>query len=530
MKKRFPQYHPLHHSNTLLALIIVILGRMPASADYSFNMGAELNLGYGSGDFAPYYIHSNRFGKITQSKNAQLDIWAADSLDLARRFDFAWGVEALGGYSNTVDYRQWNSETQSWRNNPQRPAAIWLQQLYGEVKWRSLYLRVGLKDLGSAFVDTELSSGDLIWSGNSRGIPEARIGFVDFQNIPFTKKWVQIDACISYGKFIDTDWINNHFDYYAGKRNPGGYWTYKRASLRTNPEKPFSFQAGIQMIGIFGGKTFYYSGGNLRETVNNYNGFKDFIQILLPFWTSDKEGYRVGDSKGTWDFAARYRFKGGEGLRAYVQWPWEDSSGIAKKNGFDGLWGLEFKTGRRWWITGVVAEYLDLTHMSGPLIFDPAHNDTGGSAGSLPFFAGGRDGYYNNFFYRAYTNYGLNMGTPMVQGLLFYNGNNPNIPEDGTLPYFRVRGYHLAVEGALGNHCDYIFKFNYRKAWGDTNSLALIHPVEAVSFVAGATYSFPQVPGLSLGASLGVDYGSLPDKSLGGMITLSYRNFIKIKK
>lgn len=495
---------------------------IPIHAGYTFDYGGELNLGAGSHDFAPFYLHANRHGKITQSKNVQLDLWASDTLDLSKRFDFAWGVEALTGYANKADYRRWDPQEELWYANPQGPAAIWLQQLYGEVKWRCLYLSVGLKDRNSSFVDQELSSGDLVWSGNSRAIPEARIGFVDFQDIPWTKKWVQFDVCLGYGKFMDTDWVNNHFNYWRGKRNPGGFWTYKRASLRTNPEKPFMFQIGIQMTGIFGGKTFYYSGGKLTKTIDNYNGFKDFWEILLPFWTSSSEGYRVGDSKGSWDIAARYKFKTGESLRAYVQWPWEDSSGIARKNGFDGLWGLEFKTGRRWWITGVVAEYLDLTHMSGPLIFDPVHSPTG-----LPYFAGGRDAYYNNYYYRAYVNYGLNMGTPMVSGMLFETGDNPNVTQDGSLPYFRVRGFHIAVSGAIGDNCDYIVKFNTRKAWGDTNSYALIHPVNAVSFMAGARYNFTKVPGLSLGASLGVDHGSMPSNGVGAMVTLGYSGVFK---
>lgn len=506
----------------LLMGLASVVGSFPAKADYRFDAGAHLNLGVGSNDFAPFYIHANRFGKITQSKNVQLDLWAADSLDLSKRFDFSWGVEALTGYANKADYLQWEPIIGEWFPNPQGPAEVWIQQLYAEVKWRCLYLSVGLKDRGSRFVDQTLSSGDLLWSGNSRGIPEARIGFVDFQDIPFTKKWVQFDVSLSYGKFIDTDWINNHFSYWDGKRNPGGFWTYKQAAIRTNPDKPFMFQGGFQMAGIFGGKTFRYYDGQLTSVEDNYNGFKDFVQMLLPFWSSEKEGYRVGDTKGTFDLAFRYRFKGGESLRAYMQFPWEDSSGLAKRNGFDGLYGLEFRLGRRWWVSNVVAEYIDLTNMSGPIIYDHNYNDA-----SLNHKVGGRDAYYNNFYYRAYSNYGLNMGTPMVQGLLFYASDNTNLLENGTMHYFRVRGFHIAVEGSLSPCCDYVVKYNHRKAWGDTNSYALIHPIEADSFIAGVSYRLDKVPGLSVGVCLGVDHGSIPSNAVGALVTLTYeRPFI----
>lgn len=520
----------------LLSYLIILLSigsaiTQEARAEYSFDAGATLTLGAGSNEFAPYYMHANRHGKLTQSKNAQLDIWAIDPLDLSKRFDFSWGVEIMGGYANKADYRRWNNTDKEWYANPQGPAPIWIQQLFGEVKWRSLFLSVGLRDIDAYFVDQELSSGDLIWSGNSRGIPEVRAGFVDFQNIPFTKGWVQIDGAISYGKFIDTSWVNNHFDYYTGKRNPGPFWTYKRIALRTKPSQPFVFHVGVQMTGIFGGKTYRYHGGELTSTTDNYNGIKDFFQILLPFWKDEKEGYKVGDTKGSFDLSASWRFKGGETIRAYVQAPWEDSSGIYKGNGFDGLWGLEFKMNRRWWITGAVAEYVDLTNMSGPIAYVPYYHNTDDNGANLPYQTNGRDAYYNNSYYRAYTNYGLNMGTPMVQGTLFYTGDNPNITEDGTIPYFRVRGFHLALEGAIGPNCDYIVKYNHRKVWGDTNRKTLIHPIEADSFIAGASYRLDRVPGLTISASLGIDHGNVPSNAVGGMVTLSYeRKFLFGKK
>lgn len=514
-------------SRFLLILAILLPAWISAAAEYSFNAGAQLNLGVGSNEFAPFYLHANRHGKITQSKNAQLDVWAIDSLDLDKRFDFSWGVEALGGYASKADYRRWNPETKEFYQNPQGPAAIWLQQLFAEVKWRCLFLSVGLKDRDSWFVDQELSSGDLLWSGNSRGIPEVRIGFVDFQNIPFTKKWLQFDVCLSYGKFMDSSWNNNHFDYYTGKRNTGEWWTYKRLALRTNPTKPFVFQIGIQMSGIFGGWKYQYWYGDMTQATDNYSGFKDFIQILLPFWSSEKEGYRVGDSKGTWDIAASYRFKSGEYIRAYTQWPWEDSSGIARKNGFDGLWGLEFKLDHRWWITGAAMEYIDMTHMSGPLLFDGNYHNP---AKPFPYKADGADLYYNNYYYRSYVNYGLNMGTPMVAGTLFITGDDPNNINNGDINYFRVRGFHIAVEGAIGDDIDYVVKYNHRKAWGSANTAALIHPVEADSFMAGATWRIPQISGLSLGAAIGIDHGKIPSNAAGGIVTLTYERPILFYK
>lgn len=516
----------------ILIIFIIISFWNVSEAEYTFNVGGSLNLGAGSNNFAPFYLHANNHGKITQSKNAQLDIWAIDSLDLNKRFDFSWGVEALGGYSNAVDYKRWDPEKKDWFANPQRPAAIWIQQLFAEVKWRCLYLSVGLKDRNSCFVDQNLSSGDMLWSGNSRGIPEVRIGFIDFQNIPWINGWVQADLCISYGKFVDTKYMQNHFDYYGGKIVTGSFWTYKRIALRTKPSQPFSFQFGFQMSGIFGGIYKRYQNGELKEERNNYNGFKDFFLMILPIDTKSFENNKTGDHKGTWDVAARYRFRGGETLRAYTQWFWEDGSGLLKTNGWDGLWGLEFKLNRRWWISGAVVEYLDLTNMSGPMAYEPK-DFIGNTSASLPNRTHGADNYYNNHYYRAYVNYGLNMGTPMVQGTLFNTGYDEKFNymlNNGAIPYFRVRGVHVAFEGSIGPYVDYIVKYNHRKAWGGSHTLALIKPVEADSFMAGAYYSIPQVEGLSLGAMFGLDHGSIPNNAIGGMLTLTYQRPISFKK
>ena len=517
----------------LLLLCLLYIGSM--QAEYTFNVGGELNLGAGSSEFAPFYLHSNRHGKLTQAKNVQLDIWAIDSLDVTKRFDFSWGLEVVGGYANKANYARYSGENNFngqpiFYANPLGPSAIWIQQLFGEVKWRCLFLSLGLKDRDSWFVDQQLSSGDLLWSGNSRGIPEARIGFIDFQNIPFTNGWVQIDACISYGKFMDDKWQKNHFDYYTGKISTGNWWTYKRIALRTKPSKPFSFQFGFQMAGIFNGITTRYDKGNIIEVTDNNGGFKNFLLMLWPLDTQTREGNKTGDHKGTWDVVARYRFKHGETLRAYTQWFWEDGSSLLKENGWDGLWGLEFKLNRRWWVSGAVVEYLDLTNMSGPLSYEPNYdNDKHGA--TLPYRAHGCDGYYNNFFYRSYVNYGLNMATPMVQGILFNTGMNGDLlKNDGSIPYFRVRAIHLAVEGSIGPYVDYIVKYNHRKAWGLPTEWALIRPVEGDSFMVGATYLLPQVPGLTVSASLGIDKGNIPGNAVGGMVTLTYERPITFRE
>ena len=515
----------------IFIIFLFIIGLIPGnieSADaYTFEIGADLDIGAGSHEFAPFYIRANKHGKFTQAQNALLDLWATDTLDRKKRFDFSWGVEVMGGYTNKVEYHKWNEDEKHWESHKMGPAPIWIQQLYGEVKWRSLFLSIGLKDRDSFFVDQNLSSGDLLWSGNTKGIPEVRIGFIDWQTVPWTKKWLQVNAALSYGKFVDNKWLENHFDYWDGKINTGALWTYKRLELRSNPDKRLYGQFGFQMSGIFGGWTYRYGDGKITSAVDNYGGIKDFFLMLLPIDFKNHEQYKVGDHKGSWDLALQYKFDKGETLRAYTQWFWEDGSSLLKQNKWDGLWGLEFKTNRKSVVKGMVMEFLDMTHMCGPITYSPPNNNTGDA--HLPYAILGRDWYYNNYFYRSYVNYGLTIGTPMVQGILFNTGDNPDVIYIDQIPYFRVRGVHIAVEGNITPNIEYILKFNRRKAWGDTNTYALIRPAHSTSFMAGVNFKFPKYPGLTFNAAFGLDRGTLPSNTAGIFMGMSYRIPVRIR-
>ncbi|MDE7381289.1 MAG: capsule assembly Wzi family protein [Muribaculaceae bacterium] len=484
-----------------------------AKANYPIDGSADLILGGSTGKFAPFYVNSNNNGKITQGDNLLIDLNLSDPLNLNKRFDFAWGAEALTGWSNSADYGRWDSEQNALvYNNSQHPAYVWLQQLYASVKWRSLFLSAGMKNNPSPLVDATLSSGDLVWSGNARSIPEVRIGFVDFQNIPFTRGWVQIDAALSYGKFFDSSWQKNHYSYASGHINTGTLWTYKRIYLRTNPSQRFHAKFGFQMTGLFGGKTQYYSDGKLWRTNDNYSGAKDFFDMLLPLNT-DKEGYKTGDHKGSFDISFQYRFRDNSTLRAYTQLFWEDGSGMSKHNGLDGLWGLEYKREGRNWLNGAVVEFLDFTNQSGPLQWKPSDDPSS----VLPGNTTGRDDYYNNYFYRSYTNYGMTIGTPMVMGDIF------NLNGMSWLRYNRVRGIHFALTGTLTDEIEYIVKYSHRKGWGQPFSQELLTPATSDSWMIGVDWNLRVVPGLKFRAAVAADHGKLPANTFGVFVNAQYQ-------
>lgn len=501
----------------ILAIAIVSVPFI-SSAQFPVEYEASIIGNAGSGDFAPYYIASNRHGILTQSSNALLQLGAWHKLDMSRRFSYGFGVEAVGGYGSELEYQRYDFDSKTFYGHKEGSAAVWLQQLYGEIKYRGVFLTVGLKEYESKLLNAELSSGDLIESGNARPIPEARAGFIDFQNIPFTNGWVQISGEISYGKFTDNDYVRNHYNYYNYHLTTGSWYTYKRAYFRTKPAERFSVTIGAQAAGIFGGTTENYSDGVLRSTYNHPDKIGDFFEMFIPKNTSE-EGFVLGNHLGSWDFMARYRLKNNDELKAYFQWPWEDGSGIGKLNGFDGLWGLEYNNASGGIINGAVIEYLDFTNQSGPMHWDP--DDSAGT--TITDRAEGADNYYNNAFYNSYANYGMSIGSPFLRSPLY------NL--DGFPAYVctRVRGMHFALNGQISRPVTYRVMFSYRKGWGN-GYIPLVTPLENTSASVDVTYKVPSVKGLSVNAQVAFDSGSMYGDNLGGLVTVSYNGLFNIGK
>lgn len=494
------------------------LSGVGASAQLEVDYRASLTVNGGSGDFAPYYIASNRHGVLSQAYDGlfQLGFWKPLKTD--RRFNYGFGVDVWSGASSSVDYKRFDGPSEKWVTNSQHPAYMWVQQLYGEVKYRGVFLTVGIKEHQSALLNNTLTSGDLVESGNARPIPELRAGFVDFQDIPFTNGWVQIQGEISYGKFSDNNWLKHHYNYYNGHLALGGLYTYKRAYFRTKPTERFSVTIGAQAAGLFGGETTYYYNGKVTQTQKHPHGVSDYFEMFIPKLSSE-EGFVMGNHLGSWDFMATYRLKNDSELKAYFQWPWEDGSGIGKLNGFDGLWGIEYKASERSVVSGAVIEYLDFTNQSGPIHWEPG--DSPGT--TITANATGGDEYYNNGFYKSYANYGMSIGTPFLR--------SPIYNTDGYYGFIdnRVRGFHVGVLGAVSKSVDYRVMFSYRKGWG-SGRLPRSKPVTDTSMMVEANWAVPRVKGLGVKGQLAFDAGSMDGDLFGACVTVSYDGLFKFKK
>jgi hypothetical protein len=474
-------------------------------------------LNAGSGNLAPYGIMSNRYGVATQTSSAMLRGAIKHDWDTVPRLSWTVGADIILQESSTTDYSRYDASSEQWLERGLRPSRLRIQQLYAGLRYRSTFLIIGMKEYASAMLNDSLSSGDFTRSINARPIPGVAIGLRKFVDIPLTKGALQINGEIFYGKPTDKQWIENHYNYYSSFISPKWWYNYKRIYFRTKPSLPVSVTVGMQAACQYGYDYKAYFGGKYGYSLVEHVSLKDLLNMFLP---KTGEGYWMGNHLGSWDFMARWRMASNNQLKAYFQWPWEDGSGIGRRNGWDGIWGVEYVAASpRSIVNGAVIEYLDFTNQSGPTHWAPGDypNTT------ITNEATGADSYYNNSAYNGYTHYGMSIGTPFLPATI-YN-------RDGYMRYVdtRVRGFHAAVKGCAARNVDYRAMVSYRQGWGDYY-IPRFHKVHDLSWTVEAAWRVPTVPGLKVSAIAAMDRGDMLGNNFGGVISVAYSGTFKIGK
>ena len=501
----------------LLIFMAATLCAATAYADIPVEYHGSIAAQASSESLAPYMLGSWNEGRYAEGSGIWQEAGIVKPLDTERRFSWSAGADYIAGWGTKTTYNLWDADDRVWTTHKAHLPYFRIQQLFAQIKYRAVYLTAGMKYSHSKIVDDRLSSGDLTRSNNAAPIPGVSVGFLDFQNIPFTNGWVQIDGEIMYGKMTDSGFNDREFNFYSGVRAINLWYNYKRCYFRTNPDKRFHVIVGMQAAGVFGGATYLYDKGRIYHS--DVRGFrmKDMLQMLFP--QEGGENYYTGNHVGSWDLKATYRFNDGSSLKAYFEWPWEDGSGIGKMNGWDGLWGIQYDFGQRGYVTKAAIEYLDFTNQSGPIHYAPAdHPGT-----PLEGQAQGSDDYYNNDVYGPYTNYGLSIGTPFLM--------SPIYNRSGMLEYLhnRARGFHVALEGNPDDRLSYRVMVSYQKAGGSgwVPAPERLHSTSAMIEATGKP--FKKIPELQISANIAFDKGNLRGDNFGARIQIAYKGDFTFK-
>lgn len=478
--------------------------------------------GGANNEFNPYLLAWGNYGKTPMGGEALADGYIGRDFNYDRRFSWSAGFEGLAGWSRRADYSRYDQQSGTWQTHSQGMPYAWIQQLWGAVKYRGVYLQAGMREEASPIVDNSLSSGDLVSGNSARPVAQVRAGFVDYQNIPLTRGWVQIFGTLAYGKMCDNSYLENHYNYWNGHITRGSIYIYRNVHFRTNPSKPFSVTIGTQVAGYFGGETYLYNKGALVRTTHNSQSVKTFIQMIFPKSDTGADGYYDGSTLGSWDLRARYALPGGHEVSGYFQWLWEDGSSMGRRNKWDGLWGLEYRRTApgRHILRAAVAEYIDFRDQSGPIHWAPGdHPGT-----DMTNEATGADDYYNNTGMNAYMHFGMPMGSPFILAPIYNTDGNLQFRHN------RANGFHLAAEGDISAQFDWKAAVSYCRAFGTSRIPAhdILHNTSALAQVGW--HGTNALKGLSATGALAFDAGNLRGDNFGVMISLSYAGNFTLSK
>ena len=281
-----------------------------------------------------------------------------------------------------------------------------------------------------------------------------------------------------YGRFLDGNYREDAF--YRGETPNGNLNSYyatgiylhqKHLYIRTNPEKRFFAMVGIEHMAQFGGTKYMYArnaDGTLSlQSKSKAVDLKNIWGVFLCrgdknyFENGSPEDWVYGNHVGVMTAQIGWNINSNHQVQAYLDNPFEDGSGIRKGNGWDGLWGVEYKNrseGRQY-VRGVVAEYFQSTNQSGPLHWD-GNDYPEPMRSQISDFVVGNDNYYNNSCYNSYTHYGMTPGIALI--------TSPIYNKDGFTQFRdnRVRAWHLGVNGEVTERLSYLVKGSYREGKG----------------------------------------------------------------
>lgn len=163
---------------TLLLVMLLTLAGAQAERPDSIWYGAELTASLSGGAYTPFWLASNRQGLGSVEKDYGY-VRGGVFGEMRKDKKFYWGFGA--------------DVAAAWRSS----APFVIHQLYGEARYWNVALTVGSKEQHPLFNDIYLSSGDLLFSGNARPIPQIRLELPDYLKIPYLGGWV-IQSSLSF--------------------------------------------------------------------------------------------------------------------------------------------------------------------------------------------------------------------------------------------------------------------------------------------------------------------------------------------
>lgn len=492
-------------SKHLLLSIFFLSSFLSVSARFNdtIRYRGELVANFSGGKNTPFWLVNNQQGMSSVEKNnGYLRLGVFKDMNHSKRFSWGAGVELATGY--------------------RQQAPFFIQQLYGEIRYRCLSAMLGAKEMWGEVSNPRLASGNMLYSGNARPIPQFRIGIFDYANFWGTKGWLGIKGYLAFGKFTDGKWQYNWTVPQTDSqglthqiRTEGVLWHSKGIWFRVGNEDkfPLVYEGGMEMATQFGGRVWVIAGGkfyNGAEGVGMPSGVTDWLKAIFPFagggGTVHGERTNVqGNMVGNYTFAFSWRPKHDWALKVYYQHYFDDHSMMFLDFPWrDGLWGVEARLPKNPFVSNIVYEFLTTKDQSGPVYWDITDK--------IPVQVSGRDRYYEHYLYTAYQHWGRVIGNPLILSPIYNNGVL-------ALQTNRIQAHHLGFEGQPHHEWGYRVLLSFSRNWG-TYSRPFIEVKNNFNCLVEAKWSPSKLPGWSATLSLGGDAGALIGNSIGAQISI----------
>ncbi len=471
-----------------LCLIAVVACALSASAIDGLRYNVEGEVSFSNGQNTPFWLVNNKQGLSSIKKdNGYLRAGIFRDIEKDKRFSWGAGADIVGAYNYTSSFI--------------------IQQLYAEIKYRCLGAMIGSKEINGEFNNPRLSSGNLLYSGNARPVPQVRVGIPDYTIVPHTKNWLAVKGYVAYGMFTDDDW---QYDFAApnSKRTKHVLYHSKGLFIKVqNLDKfPAWFEGGLEMAAQFGGRAL---DGN--KWIDMPNSLKDFLKAFIPSsgGSNTPMGEQTncyGNHVGSWNARIGWNITPKWNVGLYYEHFFEDHSQMFFDYDWrDGLWGVEVSFPENPVISTLVYEFLYTKDQSGPVYWDHTPE--------IPEQVSGRDNYYNHYIYTGWQHWGMGIGNPLII--------SPIYNRDGQIVFRsnRVIGHHVGFMGRPTKELEYRVLLSYTRNWG-TYTKPLKDVLSNANGLLEITYRPKWLEGMSGTLSFGADRGGMLGHSCGAMLTL----------
>lgn len=480
---------------------------LTALADNGMELKVELQSTVGTGDYNPLWLNANKHGLSSlNNSNGYLRTALSRPLtnDSLRQWAWGCGVDIAAAYNFTSSFV--------------------IQQAYVEGRWRKSTLFVGSKELPLEMKNDELSSGSQVLGINARPIPQVRLAYPDYVDVPLMAHWLQFKGHLAYGLFTDNGWQKDFTDGKASYTENVLFHSKAGFLKLQKPGSPFSAEVGMEMACQFGGHSYSYSSKGYTERNINPVTLKSFFRALVPGGNDGDDAkpdqkYKGADGNhvGAWLLRLNYE-QPTWAVHVYGEHYFEDLSAMfqldydnyttgsrwMEKHGHrfllydfkDMLLGVELNLKNQSWLNALVFEYLYTKYQSGPIYFD--HQKY------LPDHIGGKDGYYLHYIYTGWQHWGQVIGNPLYRSPLYNTNGTIQVQDD------RFYAFHLGCSGDPMPGLHYRLLGTLQKGFG-TYSAPYDDPRRNLSLLAEVGYRLPERVARGWGVRLGIgyDHGSL---------------------